>query len=382
MIEAALTLVPESRPALRARLLSALALELNFERDHRHRRALVDEALALARRSGDDRALAHVLHHSCLSIQRPETIAERQAMVDELRVLADRFADPELRFWSQWLPTHAGEAGDFAEVDRSIAAARAIADEIGQPALLWTCLFSESCRLRVAARLDEAEAIAAQAGQMSEPDAGMLVAGQRIGLLWEQGRSEEIVDLVLQAGADNPGISGFRPAAAVVLAEAGRHQDARALLDAAAREGFDTVPHDNVWTTTLALWAEVVHALGAAEHARPLYDELAPWDHMMVWNTAVAYNSVDHYLGGLAATLGEHDRAERHFERAIATAERIPAPLWLARTLLWYGQELNAAGDATRARELLRRAAAVAREHGAARVEREASALAAAGAPR
>jgi tetratricopeptide (TPR) repeat protein len=298
-------------------------------------------------------------------------------------VLAERFGDPELRFWSQWLATHAGEAGDFAEVDRSIEAARAMAEEIGHPALLWTCLFSESCRLRVAARLHEAEAVAARAGRMSEPDAGMLVTGQRVGLLWEQGRSEEIVDLVLQAHADNPGISGFRPAAAVVLTEAGRHDDARALLDAAGREGFDAVPRDNVWATTLALWSEVVYQLGAVEHARPLYDELAPWHHMMVWNTAVAYNSFDHYLGGLAATLGERDTAERHFDRAIATAERIPAPLWLARTLLWYGRLLvgpGEGGDAGRGRELLQRSAALAREHGAGRVEREAGELITAGA--
>jgi tetratricopeptide (TPR) repeat protein len=238
----------------------------------------------------------------------------------------------------------------------------------------------------VAARLDEAEAIAARAGRMNEPDAGMLVTGQKVGLRWEQGRSDEIVDLVLQAHADNPGISGFRPASAVVLAEAGRHDDARALLDAAALEGFDQVPRDNVWATTLALWSQVVHELGAAEHAQTLYDELAPWHHMMVWNTAVAYNSIDHYLGGLAATLGERDAAAGHFERAIATAERIPAPLWLARTLLWYGRLLvgpeAGSGDAERGRALLERSAELAREHDAARVEREAGQLIAAGSAR
>jgi len=217
---------------------------------------------------------------------------------------------------------------------------------------------------------------------MEQPDAGMLVAGQLVGLRWEQGRSEEIVELVLQAQADNPGISGFRPAAAVVLADVGRHEEARALLDAAAAEGFDSVPRDNVWSTTLALWAEVAHDLRAPEHARPLYDELAPWRHMMVWNAAVAYNSVDHYLGGLAATLGERESAVRHFESTIATAERIPAPLWLARTLLWYGQLTMESGDGEHGRDLLTRSAALAHEHGGAGVERDATELIAAGAAR
>jgi hypothetical protein len=114
------------------------------------------------------------------------------------------------------------------------------------------------------------------------------------------------------------------------------------------------------------------------DYAQALYDELAPWQHMMVWNTAVAYNSFHHYLGGLAATLGDHDSAVRHFERAVATAERIPAPLWLARTLHWYGQLLVESGDpaeAARGREALQRSVALAHEHGARLVEREAGDL-------
>jgi hypothetical protein len=119
----------------------------------------------------------------------------------------------------------------------------------------------------------------------------------------------------------------------------------------------------------------VAYDLGVRGHARELYDRLEPVGHMMVWNSAVAYNSIDHYLGGLAATLGEDEKAESHFERAIATAERGKAPLWLARTLLWYGRLLHRSGDRDRARELLQWAARLAREHGAAGVERDAGAL-------
>jgi tetratricopeptide (TPR) repeat protein len=119
----------------------------------------------------------------------------------------------------------------------------------------------------------------------------------------------------------------------------------------------------------------VARDLPAPEYARSLYDELAPWRHLMVWNAAVAYNSVDHYLGGLAATLQDHEGAVRHFESAIATAERIPAPLWLARTLLWYGQMALDTGNRGRARDLLERSARLAREHGGAGVERDATAL-------
>ena len=365
MFEAALELPPETNPACRARLLSELAMELNFERDHRHRRALVDEALALARASGDERALAHVLHHSILAIQRPATIAERRALAVELSALADSLGDPELRFWAAWLPTFGGEDGNFEEADRSIAQARAIADEIGQPSLVWSCLIVESCRARVAAQLDESERLATLASQLNEPDAFMVFSGQMIGLRWEQGRSGEIVDLVVQAMADNPGVSGFKPATAQALCDVGRREEARELLDEAAREGFDSIPRDNVWSTTLALWSQVVYELGAREYARDLYEQLAPCARMNVWNSGVAYNTIAHYLGGLAAVLGERDTAAEHFERSIFASERIPAPLWLARTLHWYGR-LLADSDPGRARELLARCESLAREHGAA----------------
>ena len=371
MIEATLDAVPEDQTACRARLKSALAVELNFEPDHRHRRALVDEALELAREAGDPRSLAHVLQNAILSIQRPHTIDERRELNAEFRELADALGDPDLRFWACWLPTFGGEDGDFDEVDRSLREARAIADEVGRPALLWTCLYSESCRLRVAARLDDAEGAATEAAQMNEPDAFMLFSAQMIGLRWEQGRSGEIVELVLQGQRENPNISGFKPATALVLCDLDRHPEARVLLDEAAREGFGTVPVDNVWSTTLSLWSQVVYELGAREYARELYDLLGPLRHMNVWNGAIAYNTFDHYLGGLAVTLGDPQTAADHFERSIATAERIPAPLWLARTLLWHGR-LLADSDAATAREHLERCEMLAREYGAAGVERAA----------
>jgi tetratricopeptide (TPR) repeat protein len=218
---------------------------------------------------------------------------------------------------------------------------------------------------------------------MDQPDAFMLMSAQMIGLRWEQGRSAEIVELVLKGQAENPGISGFKPATALVLCDLGRNDEARVLLDEAAREGFDSVPRDNVWSTTLSLWSQVVYELGAREYARQLYDQLSPWRHMMVWNTAIAYNTFDHYLGGLAVTLGEHDRAIDHFRGSIATAERIPAPLWLARTLLWYGRLKAQTGDREGAREALERCEMLAREYGAAGVERAAGeAIEAAATPR
>jgi DNA-binding NarL/FixJ family response regulator len=59
----------------------------------------------------------------------------------------------------------------------------------------------------------------------------------------------------------------------------------------------------------------------------------------------------------LAATLGDWDRAEEHFERAVELDEASGAGTWLAHTIYEYARMLFASGrDGERAAELLKRA--------------------------
>src|SRR4029077_13744164 len=60
-LERAVQLTRLSDPARCARLLSLQAMELQFDPDYQRRRALADEALALAPAAGGDRSLPYVL---------------------------------------------------------------------------------------------------------------------------------------------------------------------------------------------------------------------------------------------------------------------------------------------------------------------------------
>ncbi|HYP47367.1 MAG TPA: AAA family ATPase, partial [Thermoleophilaceae bacterium] len=60
-LERALELNRDREPARRARLLALQAMELQFDRDHERRRAIAEEAHALAREAGDARVLPYVL---------------------------------------------------------------------------------------------------------------------------------------------------------------------------------------------------------------------------------------------------------------------------------------------------------------------------------
>ena len=77
-----------------------------------------------------------------------------------------------------------------------------------------------------------------------------------------------------------------------------------------------------------------------------LYELMSVYQHMT--NTAgiatVCYGAASRYLGMLAATLGEFDRAEAHFEHALDMNARMGARPWLAHTKAEYALLLRRRG--------------------------------------
>ena len=104
IIDAALAAVGDADSTARARLLGLLALERMWDGDYPARRAVADEALAMARRLGDPATLLDVLLRRHDAITGPDTLAERLADTAEAEALADQLGDPIGRFWSATQP--------------------------------------------------------------------------------------------------------------------------------------------------------------------------------------------------------------------------------------------------------------------------------------
>ena len=75
-------------------------MELQFDPDHERRRALADEALALAREAGDPRALPYVLRDHFHAVWSADTLAARRRTAEEMTALAEASEDPLARFWA------------------------------------------------------------------------------------------------------------------------------------------------------------------------------------------------------------------------------------------------------------------------------------------
>jgi class 3 adenylate cyclase/tetratricopeptide (TPR) repeat protein len=382
-LEASIVAVDGDSPD-RPILLALLAAELTFSGDFERVKGLVDEALASARALADRRPLTTVLYYACnAQLGSADTARTLWELSGELETRAEELADP-LLLWGafQWRFVAALLLGEAFEMDRSLARAGEINAQIGQPVLSWLISYNDSARQHFYGQLEQAEALALQAAgighESGQADALMIVGVQLFAIRAEQGRLEELIAILEQRVAETPGLPTLQATLGFAYSELGRHEEAKAIFDRAVADEFASLPFDIGWINGMARYAEIAARLGAAAPATVIYDKLLPYRDQIVTSVFTVTGSVERTLGVLAATLERWEQAEQHFAAAAEYHERVGAKLFLARTWLNWGGAILARGEAAdseRGRELIGRAAELAREHGSGAIVRDAEAL-------
>jgi DNA-binding CsgD family transcriptional regulator len=132
--------------------------------------------------------------------------------------------------------------------------------------------------------------------------------------------------------------------------------EARRELARVTADGLDDL-RASLWLASLCYLTDAATAVGDEPTAALLYPELAPHagSNLMIGHLVACHGAADRYLGMLAATLGEWNRAESHFERAMTLNREMGAQTWLAHTAYEYGRMLlrRGRGEDDRAAELL-----------------------------
>jgi class 3 adenylate cyclase/tetratricopeptide (TPR) repeat protein len=374
VLERAVAALDPGDSPVRARLLANLADELGFSPDHQRRRALTDDALAMARRLGDEATLAHVLARRGPTL--PIT-ADRHPEMIELVEVAVRHDDPTLVFLARILRSLTYLAIGDPRFVEDIDDAAHLADQLGQPALRWMAGYIQSNALRLAGRLDDAEARGRKAFEIAEaaamPDARQVYYG--VNLFWvryDQGRLDGLLDRFERAAARS-GPNSESTYLGLIYCELDRTDHARRILEELAVDDFGGVPGNNYHVFGLAIRAELCAAVGHRGHAATLYRLLSPFRGQVPNSACTAPGGVDHQLAMLSTVLGRFDEAETEFRAAVDLHERLAAPAWLARTHLEWARMMltrRRAGDTGHARELLEHALSTARELGLATIER------------
>ena len=389
--EAAAAALGDGDSVEQAQMLATLAAELTYAgEEHRQRRhELADRALAMARRLGDDAALARVLNLRFNAIVEPENAAEQLANSDEALEVTTRLGDPFERYWAlQFRLWALGTAGLIEELTARLSEFDGLADELAQPGLRWFARFHRSWVELLVGRIGEAERLALEALQVGndtgQPDALPVFVAQLAMIRRDQGRLDELVDTIARAVADNPGIPGFGILLALVYCDLERYDEARLAFAPAASVGFASIPHDPVWSSAMTMGAEVAAILGDSDAAAIVGANLRPFTGMLAHNGTSTLGAIDRYLGLTAMTLGRYFEADAHFAAAVAIHTRIGAPAWLARTQVDWARMLQrrgGKGDAEHAGELLASALRTARKLGLRTVERQAVSLGGSAAP-
>src|SRR5262249_41386498 len=138
-------------------------------------------------------------------------------------------------------------------------------------------------------------------------------------------------------------LGGWRCVLAALLADSGRLDEARSILDALAADDFAALRRDFNYPPSLALLATVASQAGDLVRVRTLYALLEPYAErnvvFPVYSPGVL-GSGHHFLGLLAAADGDAARAATHFEAALAANARLGARPALARSQLEYARLL------------------------------------------
>ena len=374
LCDEALSAVGEEPSAQRAALLSAKAQETYWIDAQGQSAPLAAEAVEIARGIGDARALAAALHRRYFIPIGPEDHKERLAIVDEIQELAEQCGDREMvvRCHAYRLREFL-ELGDVAGVDRELAEYARLAQELRMPQHIWHTSALRSMRALIDGDLEEAERLAEEARERGEraeqPLAAQYYGIQLTQIRRLQGRAGELVPAVRDLAERYPAIPAWRIALISLHAISGNLEEGRTELERFIGDDFSVIAKDAQWGPAMGLLGEAAALLGDTRRAQLVYDQLLPYEGLLIVSArAAAEQPVGRTLGLLAATLGRTDDAIRHFETTIELSTRMGDRPYLALTRAHLADALlerDAEGDRERALELLTKAITSAREMGA-----------------
>jgi tetratricopeptide (TPR) repeat protein len=347
-------LLGEARDALapgqmaqRASVMARLAVAASFLEDVARRAGMTEEALELARTSGDPVALVQALAARCDVISGPEHAGVRATLAAEIVNIGSQLSDPRLELLGRrlWIVALL-EQGDVGGADREIRAFAATAVVLRHPVYSWYVPLWRSMRAAMDGRLAEAWAALADAervgGESDSVNAVMLTVTLRWYLLSELDDKEAVAELLATSGLET--VPGVWPlvARALCAAQIGRHGEARSLLDSVAAR-LPEAERDSEWLPMVCQVAEAVGLVGLHPVAAWAYDSLLPFRSSVAVEGigAAVRGPVERALGVLAAALDRRSDAVVHFAAAVATSERMGASLLVARALRDAGASLG-----------------------------------------
>jgi class 3 adenylate cyclase len=353
----------DGEPALRARIMGALARELVFVGDRTRRIPLLEQARELARASGDPLAIVDCAlcdrDAMPMSYRTAETTeATAREYLAEVLAAAHALGDP---YWiSQMLCVQtiiAAVRHDGQEMRAAYAAMLELDD--ASPGLNVMRIIIPQTIATLEGRLVDADVLSVEVLRLRDvapAEALAFTATMQLATRREQGRLADIVPMWIAVAAQgdvNATTGAGAATAAFVLAETGDRDAAAIRLHAASGDGFRDIPDDLSFPMAAAMWAEAAALVRDRECAARLHEVLTPFDGLNCATGGISCGPYARLLARLEDALDRSVDADRHFAEAIEQSRRLMSPVWIARSQLDWAASLLARQEIERAGELV-----------------------------
>jgi hypothetical protein len=373
LLEEALAALPEGDSALRARLLARLAGALTPAIDAGPPMRIARDAIAMARRLGDDRTVLDVIAAALSALLPFASPHERKPLNEEALALATRCDEPLLAMRSHHrLVFDNGELGNVAEVHRHRQAYETYVDRLRLPRPRWHCAMFRAASMLLVGNFAEDEAALAEAERLArnvgdtffECHASFGHRLIRARTLGDDAILERHRDKFTSFAGTGP-LAHIPELSAFISVRSGQLEAARQC--AAENRIFETARLHLV-PQLAAMVAEVAWELGDRDGAAELYPWLSTEDppfpalhgHGYAFDRPMAHAAML-----CAALLGDAAAVRRHYQSALSLIAGVDARPFEAWLHLDYARILIAAGErGTEPRRLFAAARTIATAYG------------------
>jgi tetratricopeptide (TPR) repeat protein len=326
----------------------------------------------MARRAHDEDALADVLAACYWATRGPDDPGRHLQMARELTCLAESVGDARLLANGRaWVINHHLEQGDMDAALRETDQLQQLARSRNDRYARWLLAAVQAMHTHIQGQLGRSESFALEAvalwadrPQFASP--AQVFTAQTFALRREQGRLDELVELVAAVVDQTPEVPAWRCVLAHLYAHLGDRDHARRELHLLG--DLSSLPRDALWLPSITMLATVTSFLHDRNRSREAYELLLPHANTcLVAISLVCEGSTSRPLGMLATTLARYDDAELYFQQALTMNAQIRSPLLIAHTQHDYAHMLllrNHAGDNHKALQLLTEVLATAEQLG------------------
>jgi DNA-binding CsgD family transcriptional regulator len=345
--------------ALRARLLGQyVELLEDVPNTEERRETLSCEALQLAERVEDEKALAAALHGRHAATTGPDYVEERLGVGTRLVELAGRSAWPAQAVWSRlWRIDSFFQLGQLGAIPAELIELEDLVQRLHQHFFRWHLLRSRAALAHVTGRFNEALNLTEAAFGVGRAEqhrtTEIVYRAARGWLAFDRGDNAPMDEYLSMAARgpryDLPIINASAVIQEIALGRA-----------AAAKDRFDRLiasypswEKDGRWLLISTYLARAAVVLGSNDHVRMLYEALLPYGRLFAASgagAAVCRGAVAQQLGELAAALGLAEEADRLLCDAIARNRSAGATPFVAYSQFSHAKALARGGATVRAK--------------------------------